>query len=242
MKRAFVLISLLPVVLWGNETCVAPPEALSKLKGYFTYELMSNREHPVVLKFTYGAVGSDAVFRRSDVPKPYDPSRSFVYVYREGQPILTTSCRADSSWSQCAEESVAFIATSVMPQTPTTNPNLPIKGGCDLSMTVEAWRPSPDNATKRRLAAELLKEVTDRWGSDIETVYVGDFNVDDPDLLFDVIDAEGRDNLQGCFFDASRQPHCGWHMFGQSPVESLKRSIMKSPYKLFPPGTPPPDR
>jgi hypothetical protein len=34
MKRAFALINLLPVVLWGNETCVAPPEALSKLKGY----------------------------------------------------------------------------------------------------------------------------------------------------------------------------------------------------------------
>lgn len=95
------------------------------------------------------------------------------------------------------------------------------------------WHPSPDSPLKRRLAAELLKEIMPP-GLNLKAVYVRDFNVDDPDLLFYYIDAAGHGSLQGCYFDASRQPHCGWHMFGQAPVERLRHSVMEMPYKLFP--------
>lgn len=56
--------------------------------------------------------------------------------------------------------------------------------------------------------------------SDFKAVYVRDFNLDDPDLLFYYIDSEGRDSFQGCYFDASRQPRCGRHIFLQQRPQS----------------------
>jgi hypothetical protein len=40
----------------------------------------------------------------------------------------------------------------------------------------------------------------------------------------------GEVDFQGCSFDAKQSPHCsGWHLFGQTPLDSLKKRIMSRP-------------
>jgi hypothetical protein len=99
---------------------------------------------------------------------------------------------------------------------------------------VPAWHASPDNPLKRKLASEVLQELVHFGYRNPREVYVRDFNVADPELDFYVVDREGNGNIQGCHFDAEISPHCGWHLYGMSPTEAVKRDIMVQPYKLLP--------
>jgi hypothetical protein len=232
MKRFCLLFGLAPVFLYGASDCVAPPATVSKLKAYLTYQ---NRMGGV-MRFSFTQIGADALFRRYGVPKYFDPAQPLVYTYQEGVGVTVDSCPVDS-WMQCGEKRLEERARAQRLSSQADGQRAGVGQSCDLSIAFPAWRPSPDSPLKRRAAAELLKEIMPP-NSDMKAVYVRDFNVDDPDLLFYYIDAEGRDSFQGCGFDVSRQPHCGRHMFGQTTVESLKQSVMARPYKLFPPAAP----
>jgi len=110
-----------------------------------------------------------------------------------------------------------------------------VKGSCDLLVTIPKWHPSPDSSLKRRLASEVLQELMNFGWERPKEVYVGDFNVHDPEMDFYIVDADGKENIQGCRFNAFRVTHCEWHMYGQSTLESVKREIMERPYRLVPP-------
>lgn len=225
MKRPCLLFGLAASLLYGAGGCVAPVAAVTKLKAYLSYQ----NPRGGMLRFSFAQIGGDVLFRRYGVPKYFDPAQPLVYSYREGAGVRVDSCPADS-WMQCAENRLEERARA---QGLSSHTDGRTGRNCHLSITFPAWRPSPDTPLKRKLAAELLNEIMPP-DSDFKAVYVRDFNLNDPDLLFYYIDSEGRDSFQGCYFNASRQPHCGWHMFGQAPVESLKRSVIERPYELFP--------
>jgi hypothetical protein len=72
-------------------------------------------------------------------------------------------------------------------------------------------------------------------GETPKAIYIRDFNLDDPEIEAHIVDDRDPPYFLGCWFDVARSPHCAWHMFGQSPPESLKRQIMERPYRLYPP-------
>jgi hypothetical protein len=86
------------------------------------------------------------------------------------------------------------------------------------------WRPGPDSTFKRRLASEALKELMTYRVENPREVYVRNFNVADPEL--DFVDRDGKDNLQGCSFDAGVHPDCAWHLYGMSSRDKLKRDVL----------------
>jgi len=98
------------------------------------------------------------------------------------------------------------------------------------------WQPSPNTPEKRRIAAEIGKEVRKFGYYDATVIYVRDFNLDDPDITAYIKDRKGHIQIQGCWFNRARPPYCsGWHLFGQAPVSSLRRSVMTRPYRVYPP-------
>jgi len=105
---------------------------------------------------------------------------------------------------------------------------------CEFVLAVPPWRPSPDGAEKLRLARELLDEFRSFGYTDARKILIRDFNINDPDILAYIVNNEGDIEFQGCNFSRETKPHCGWHMFGQSPLASVKKDIMAYPYRLFP--------
>ena len=57
--------------------------------------------------------------------------------------------------------------------------------------------PESGQPPKRRLASEVLQELSEFGYGNPRKVYVGDFNVADPELNFYIIDREGADSIQG---------------------------------------------
>jgi hypothetical protein len=106
---------------------------------------------------------------------------------------------------------------------------------CELALEIPAWQPSPDDAPKRKIATDLLKELQGFGYADAKAIYIRDFNVNDSDIWAYIVTRNNGSDFQGCSFDAKRTPHCeGWHRFGQTPLDWLKQKIMDEPYLLYP--------
>lgn len=202
MKQFCLLFGLAPVLLYGASDCVAPVGAVSKLKAYLSYQ----NPHGGVLRFSFAQIAGDSLFRRYGVPKYFDPAHPLIYTYREGVGVTVDSCPVDS-WMQCAEKRLEERAHARGLSDNAAGQSPGAERACNLSITIPVWFPSPDGPLKRKVAAELLKEINP--DDDFRAVYVRDFNVEDPDVMFYYIDAEGTDSVQGCYFDASRQPTVG---------------------------------
>jgi hypothetical protein len=114
--------------------------------------------------------------------------------------------------------------TSPAPKAPT----------CELTLEVPAWKPSPEDDSKTKLASEILREIQGFGASEAKSIYIRDFNADDPEIEAYITNPDGQAEFLGCSFDAAKSPHCEWHGFGQAPLESLKREIMVRPYRLYP--------
>src|SRR5262249_32740828 len=144
-----------------------------------------------------------------------------VYIWRLGQALDSTSCPPDN-WVDCAIE---YIRENRKPGEPDDNkgshgPSKP----CELVLTIPAWRPAPnERREKQQMASEVLSEFRSYGYEDVRRIIVRDFALDDPDLWAYIVDRNGRGEVLGCRFERERQPHCGWHMFGQAPVKELKR-------------------
>jgi hypothetical protein len=106
---------------------------------------------------------------------------------------------------------------------------------CDFTLNVPRWEPSPDSLEKRRIAAELLREFRSFGYGDAKRIVVRDFNLDDPEITAYIIGRRRREDFQGCTFSRDETPHCSWHRFGQSPLSSLRDTVLSRPYQLFPP-------
>ena len=68
-----------------------------------------------------------------------------------------------------------------------------------------------------------------------KAIYMRDFNLNDPNIDIYLLSDKGEAEFQGCDFDPSKKPVCGWHMYGMAPRESLLQNVMDVPYRLFPP-------
>ena len=102
--------------------------------------------------------------------------------------------------------------------------------GClDVAMAqAPAWRPSPNDQTKRRIANELRREIEAQWHG-VQEIVVRDFNLKDG-LLKMYLKLPDGDYYESCGFHAMSQPHCdGWAVFGSSPDSGVTRWL--KPYR-----------
>jgi hypothetical protein len=228
--KGFVFIAFLPAAALCAQDCPVPPDALAGLRGYLSYESSMGAGRAGARVFSFAPFGEQGAFLQHDVPRGHDPATRLVYLFRPGHPLTATGCRADAQWTKCAE-----MALREAPDEPATVPGRTIGPSCDLSVMVPEWRPTPDDdRLKKATAAGLLQELISFGYRSPKSVTIRDFNLGDPEISFYVVDAEGHDTVQGCTFYSARRPYCAWHLYGQSPIEKLKREIMARPYKLYP--------
>lgn len=145
MQHGLLLIALAPALAYGARDCVAPPAALFKLKAYLSYESSINTGSHGERQFSFVLADDEALFLQHEVPPNFDATKRLVYVFREGRPLLGTSCPANSGWIQCAQSQFENFARH-----PDANaPVLPATRSCDLRITIPKWRPSPNDAYKK---------------------------------------------------------------------------------------------
>lgn len=220
---------LIPLSLSSAE-CIAPPLALERLQSYLSYESTTGWIRAGENRFGFAEIDDADLFFQYAPSQYVGQSERRVYVLSQGKPIFPTACPENSEWVRCAEVSFQqFYRRELADQ-----PALPVKLMCDLSINVPQWRPSPNDAQKRELASDVLKELINSGYHDAKEIYARDFNVHDPKLEFLIIDRNGHEAVQGCDFDAEKTPHCAWHLFGQAPIKQLKKQIMARPYSIFP--------
>ena len=235
MRRDLVLLMLVPLMSSGSQNCEAPPDAIAKLKAYLSYESSAGSGRSGEGTFSVAASGSDTLFLQHRVPPGHEPDRRVVYVFRPGSPIFATECPVNARWTECAEHDFRVAMHEVNAEArhsfgPT----------CELQVAVPEWHPTPDGNRKRILGAEVLQELFRFGYVNPKEVLVRNFNVSDPELDFYIVGEQGNVTLQGCFFDADREPHCVWHLYGQSSAETLKHRILADPFNLYPQQSPVP--
>jgi hypothetical protein len=132
------------------------------------------------------------------------------------------TCPVEKNWRECVEGFAGMeYANNVVGTCPIT---------LDMS-TVPAWKPSPDNPTKRRIADELRKEIEAKWPG-VQEIILRDFNTND-NLIAMYLKMPDGDHYESCGFQAMSEPHCeGWALFGSSPVSSVRKRIFDMPYRL----------
>ena len=217
---------------WGADTCAPPRQAVERLSGYLAYQAAWEQGHRGTEGLTVATVPGAVYFRAGATLQT--PSSHFVYIYRDGQRIEKISCPDSASWISCARRATTGSVSGGAPGiSPTAASDLSSAvPTCRYLLTVPQWRPTPDGAAKRELAAEILDE-SRRRGYDPARVIARDFNVDDPELLLYITDIDGQKEMQGCRFNAFGRPHCQWHLFGQAPERGLEDSVMQMPYVIL---------
>ena len=109
-----------------------------------------------------------------------------------------------------------------------------VVGTCTMTIdmsTIPAWKPSPNDQGKRRIAEELRKEIEAKWLG-VQEIVLRDFNLND-NLIVMYLKMPDGDYYESCGFHAMSDPHCeGWALFGSSPVSSVRKRIFDRPYRL----------
>lgn len=135
------------------------------------------------------------------------------------------TCPAQQNWMECAEKADRLAGMESVGSTIRT-----CTATIDLR-ALPAWEPTPDSLVKRRLADHLRSEIEAKWAG-VQEIVIKDFNLNDPQISIYLKMPDGE-YFQGCALHALREPHCdGWHLFGQAPVESIRKSIFEKPYRL----------
>jgi hypothetical protein len=230
MRYALFSITLVPGVMFGASKCAPPAGAVTKLKAYLSYESSVGAGNSGVESFSFAMAGKDALFLQNKPPQYYNEAQRPVYIFRKGSPLFASVCPIGALWATCAE--TRFRESVHEP----TNTIERLGPECDFEVIIPEWHSSPGSPFKKQVASEVLKELMEFGYVAPKEVFVRDFNVNDPELDFYIIDANGEQEVQGCTFDAYDLPHCRWHRFGQSSVPELKRRITARPYRLLPPG------
>jgi hypothetical protein len=217
IKRVAVIGAAWASLLSG--ACSPPTEAIDKLRAYLTYEngFRENRKYQQVFRVVQGR--GITLFKQESAPAHYEPGYIPVYTYRPGEMVDVANCPADSTWIQCAAKDDH-------------------QGGlgeaCKFTVDVDRWKPSPMDEKKAAIAKDIAAEVRDYYRtSPPREIWLRDFNTKDPDVWIRLVTEQGKDEFRGCWFDEARSPRCRWHMFGQSPLESLRHIIMKRPLRVF---------
>ena len=133
------------------------------------------------------------------------------------------TCPVQQNWKECVQQHEDLEAASS-----------DIRRTCAATVdmrTIPAWRPSPNDQTKRRIADELRREIEAKWQG-VQQIVIRNFNLKDNQITM-YLKMPNGDYFQGCGFSAAGEPHCeGWHLFGQAPVSSIRKWILEKPYRL----------
>jgi hypothetical protein len=212
------------------------------LTAIFTYQNGLGRNIPHEERFSFMTAGNSSILRQNTVPRNYEPGIRPIWIFDGSDTVSgpAGNCPLDATWIDCAvylsshanepapvvrgDEKFRYPAAKLTPVV------------CEFVLDVPKWEPSPDSPEKRRLALELLTELQQFGYKDARAIVIRDFNVNDPDVTAYVMGKDGKEDFQGCSFNAASSPHCwAWHMFGQSPVAGLRQKVMSRPYHLYPP-------
>lgn len=132
------------------------------------------------------------------------------------------SCSVVENWRDCVQKFAGVAYANDVVRTCAATINV---------RTIPAWHPSPDNPQKRQVADELRREIEAQWPG-AEKIVIRDFNLEDPQITFDVRMPDGE-YYQGCSFHAMRKPACeSWHLFGGAPPSAIREWIFERPYRL----------
>ena len=144
------------------------------------------------------------------------------YLFDVNGPRGGGTCPITKDWRTCIEDFSADAHEAGPVTTCTTTLDV---------RSIPMWRPSPDSPAKRKIAQELRREIEQQWGDALEIV-VRDFNLKDSEITMYLKMPDG-DEYHGSGFHAMREPHCeGWHLFGMSPLSSIRKWVFDRPYRL----------
>lgn len=241
MKTVMLASALVSLAAAQAPDCVPPPAVAARLTAILRYENGLGQNEPHSERFSLLKIGGLTYLLQSTVPENYDPSVRPVWVFDDNVSSVAgpeTSCPPDQSWPECAVHwrghqglSAPALRSGGASSHPSTAADSRV---CGFTLKVPRWDPSPDSPEKRRIAAELVVEFQEFGYTNAERIVVRDFNLEDPDITAWITSPRGEERLQGCTFVRGRSPHCAWHLFGQSPLESLRGQIMSKPYQIYP--------
>jgi hypothetical protein len=224
MRTRFYLAVLLLPVLDVQGAC-PDPSALALFKHQIAYQKTEESDPLGGLSVVHmqvwirGALTGFYITER--LPPPWASSLRMAYVFGPDELQGGGTCGVDQDWRRCM---------SAFPGVDASGPVTTCTVTVDLR-SVPRWEPSPNDQRKRELAAALRGEI-EAYLPGTREIVVRDFNLMDNQITMYLKMPDG-DFYQGCSFHAKREPHCdGWHLFGQSPLSSIRRWIFQRPYRL----------
>jgi hypothetical protein len=132
------------------------------------------------------------------------------------------TCPAEENWRECVG---GFARLEYVTD---------IVGTCSISLDMSAiptWKPSANDAVKRRVVHELRGEIESKWPG-VQKIVLRDFNLKDNQITMYLRMPDG-DYYQGCGFNTMTAPHCtGWHLFGNAQRSSIRKWIFEQPYPI----------
>lgn len=152
-RRFFLLCMQIELTLFGAPDCAPPADAIAHLDAYLSYQTGIGIGNPGMKKFSVTLYDGDTLFLQRELP-PYF-TEPLVYVFRNGRSLFVTSCPKNAEWAACAER--RFRAST---HEPADTAGYRLTAVCDVSVTVEKWRPSPDTPAKRRIAIPNLNSIS----------------------------------------------------------------------------------
>ena len=166
--------------------------------------------------------GPLTAFYVGDKLAEFVPSVRMTYLFGKSGLQGGGTCGAGKNWRECVEKSAGSeYATDVV-------------GTCTIIIdisTIPAWKPSPNDAAKKRIADELRSEIEAKWPG-VREIVVRDFNLKDS-LIKMYLKLPDGDYYESCGFHAFSEPHCdGWAVFGSSPASDVRPLIFDKPYRL----------
>ena len=242
MMSTKYMIWFLPIVFRtiGSSSCLPPVASAEKLKAHLSYLNGMGSNMPYVERFTSATIGKRSYIRQDIRPASnYAPRQRPVYIYEGSRSLGQINCPAGEAWIACLLD---WELSRHNDNSPSKDEHQQLEGlrvlspsrVCEFRLEVQRWQPSPDNQMKRTTAVEVLAEIRMFIVEGVRSIVIRDFNIDDPEINIYFVNLRGEDQVLGCHFDDRRSPHCSWHMFGQSPVESIIGDILKMPYRLYP--------
>ena len=150
------------------------------------------------------------------------PNVRMTYLYGKGGPQGGGTCPVEKNWRECVADFADLEYANY------------VVGTCSITLdmsTIPAWKPSPNDPTKRRIADEVRKEIEAKWRG-VQEIVLHDFNLND-NLIVMYLKMPDGDYYESCGFHATSEPHCeGWALFGASPISNVRKRIFDRPYRL----------
>lgn len=166
--------------------------------------------------------GTTAAFDVREPLPEYATKVRMVYLFDKDGLGDGGGCPAEQDWVECVEKFAGGGAAESVVRTCTTTIDI---------RAIPAWAPSPDDLVKRRLTDQLRSEIESKWRG-VQEIVIRDFNLSDPQITMYLKMPDGE-SFHGCALHALREPHCdGWHLFGQTPLSSLRKWVFDRPYRL----------